>query len=98
MVAETSRGRAARAREAREASHSGKVTACGRAFNPRRPARKQHRPPLLAGGCRVLWLVEAAALDADDVRGVQALLAGADLELHLLSFGEGLEPLHADGG
>src|SRR5262249_49087691 len=57
---------------------------------------KQHRPPSLAGGCRVV--LPAVESDADHICSVEALLAGADLELHFLSLGERLEPFHTDGG
>src|SRR5438046_5854749 len=36
-------------------------------------------------------------LGANDVRGVQPLLASLHFELHDLTFGEGLEPVHLDG-
>src|SRR2546425_12617943 len=36
-------------------------------------------------------------LGANDVRGVQPFLASLHFELHDLTFGEGLEPVHLDG-
>src|SRR5215831_15766294 len=55
-------------------------------------------PPAIAGGRLQGFDLSAVESDADHVRGVEPFLAGADLELHFLSFGERLEPFHTDGG
>src|SRR5215831_21281365 len=55
-------------------------------------------PPAIAGGRLQGFDLSAVESDADHVRSVEPFLAGADLELHFLSFGERLEPFHTDGG
>src|SRR5213592_4049290 len=53
------------------------------------PARSAGGGGRRMAGCR---------LGANDVRGVQPFLASLHFELHDLTFGEGLEPVHLDGG
>src|SRR5690349_1311319 len=69
-----------------------------RATTTSQPTKR--RPP--AGRTRQAETVrmadEAPSSDADDVRRVKPLVAALDLELDELSFGEGLEALHGDGG
>src|SRR5262245_57662280 len=53
-------------------------------------------PPAIAGGRLQVFVLPAVESDPNHVCGVEPLLAGADLELHLLSLGERLETLHTD--
>src|SRR5215207_180539 len=64
-------------------------------------ARKTPRPPVMTGGRRQSRSAEAGVSSSDDaldVRGVQSLISGLDLELDFLALGEGLEAIHLDRG
>src|SRR2546428_11413294 len=61
---------------------------------PERGGNEKPRPKTRAGG-DAEW--REAGLPANDVRGVQPFLASLHLELHDLTLGEGLEPVHLDG-
>src|SRR5678816_1158458 len=63
-------------------------------YRPFGHLRKRHRLPRRAGGGSTWVLYEA--LDALHVGGVEPLCARLDLEFHLLTLSERLEPVHRD--
>src|SRR5665213_2102340 len=101
MAEEKSRRRRRRRSAVREYR---KVGLRRRPFNPLRSRIRATRHRVKTAAARHYWraaarsFTERGLLNARDVRGVKALLSSVNFEFHFLSFGGGLEPIHADRG